>query len=174
MKLSGKDTKYYGMSTSYYGSFKGVDYEIKQSQKAEEETISLSYYLYIALHRIPCPRDSDSFWLKGDYRYVGNHAQGRYIFYDTSRHPVLRKISMERERRCGKSVIKYEKIRRSFGNYEIIKIGCDYKGNEEDIQATVEKSIESFLNLVPQYEDVGWEHEIILGLGKQMPVFRKT
>ena len=133
------------------GTYRGVAFEINNwitpaNSIEQRERANWTYYLILHIERIPEEHKPNSYWLRG--RKDRNH-----VMYDYYKHKVLPEL----EWHCG--ITWYSKEHGFDGAEKIIKVGCDYMhiwddGNTylETVKHDVRKTIDSFLQYVPNYK----------------------
>lgn len=133
------------------GTYRGVDFEINHFRvipNSIEPTNKncWTHYIYLHLYRIPERYNPASFWLKGK-------KHGRHIIYEYNKHPIISRLEWHG------GCTWYSKESGFDGAQKVIKIGCDYQHlwdknqyyDLEYVKSEVEKTINSFLNYIPDY-----------------------
>lgn len=146
MKITKSETE------KWYGSHRGVSFEINKFMRPDymtdgEMKAYWTHYIIIHLNRIPDAKIANKLWLKGKadkgrvtYNYYKSTIVDRLVFHG--------------------GCTWYSKESGFDGAVKCVKIGCDYshywdEGYEysiEYVQEEVQKSIDSFLNIVPDYK----------------------
>ena len=145
-------------TTEYWADYRSVSWIINYN---ERDGVGLgswwTYYIVLSLNRLPERVNPDSFWLEPK--------KPDYEFYDYNNHPTIKKIDFYG------GITFYEKkggIDESNMTKKRIKIGCDYSHSwdlapcgekfiEYDfdhIYTGVTNTINSFLVIVPEYEEL--------------------
>ena len=111
---------------------------------------SWTYYLILRIERIPKEHKPNSYWLKGRIK----RKDINIILYDYHKHPVLSNLHWHG------GITWYSKEGGFDGEGKTIKVGCDYQHymdlgidyNLDIIKSDVKKTIETFLEHVPNYK----------------------
>lgn len=146
MKITKKETEVWN------GTHRGINFEINHFKIApnsidERGKDCWTHYIYLHIDRIPEQYKPETFWLKGKQN-------GSHIMYGHNEHPIIGEIEMHG------GCTWYSKEYGFDGAPKVIKIGCDYQHlwdenqhyNLDYVQHEVEKTIDSFLNFVPDYK----------------------
>lgn len=139
----------------YRGSYKGIDFKIKNWMPAfhyGESKESWTYYIYIHLGKIPDARGPQSYWLEPHRFGVDDN----HIGYDYHMHPVLSEIYFHG------GITWYSKATHEdfLPNERVIEVGCDFQhywdeGQSYDVDyvlSEVKKTIDSFKQAIPDYK----------------------
>lgn len=132
----------------WFGQHLGVDFEINNWTREFDGKDSWTYYLLIHLDRIPKKYNPKSFWIKGEKQDYG------WVWYKYHEHPIISEIKFHH------GITWYSKEGGHDGAAKIIKIGCDYSHLWDEghtytldvVKNDVIKTIESFLELIPDYK----------------------
>lgn len=136
----------------YKGKHKGVDFEIVKFPNTftSKRNFNWCHYIFINLSKIPQENKPEMLWLKGYKDNIG----GKRIYYEYYDNEILSRIEFHG------GITFYEKISGFDGGDKIIKVGCDYQHSWDEnkeydleyIKEMVEETIESFLNIIPNYK----------------------
>ncbi len=140
MKITKRETEI------WTGSHKGVTFEINKF-KSYTGGDNWTHYIFIRLERIPDTVMAERFWLSGE---VDSKGRVNYKTWES----IINHLEFHG------GCTWYSKEQGFDGGNKAVKIGCDYQhywdeGREydlQDIMFEVEKTIDSFLDIVPDYK----------------------
>lgn len=137
----------------WFGDYKGVDFEINNLTSSPNDIYPSgethwTYYLHLRLNGIPEENDPDSYWLE-------RKKNGTYRYYAYYKHSVMSDLDWHG------GITWYSKERGFDGEERVIKIGCDYSHlwdegyyhDLEDVKNDCKRTIERFLEKVPNYKN---------------------
>lgn len=146
MEITEKKTKVWN------GSYKGVGFEINNWKTPQndfsEEKDNWTYYIFIHLNRVTDIKKANSLWIKGKADNKGR------VFYQYHKNNLISNIEF------AGGCTWYSKESGFDGANKVIKIGCDYQHSWDEgysynldcVKKDIEKSIDSFLNFIPDYK----------------------